>query len=68
LTLYSAAEPKFATVLVDEPEKRFVVHEHLLTHYSEFFRAALTGRFKEAEEKVVKVRDTAPDIFECFVH
>jgi hypothetical protein len=53
---------------VGKDQKRFVVHEQLLTHYSEFFRAALTGRFKEVEDKVVKLEDTRPRVFECFVH
>jgi hypothetical protein len=43
-----------------------VVHESLLTLYSEYFRAALTGSFQEANKKTVKV-DEDPDIFEFFV-
>jgi hypothetical protein len=68
LTFCSAPKPKFATVLVGESEEPFVVHEHLLTHHSEFFRAALTGGFKESKDKVVKLHETDPFIFECFVH
>jgi hypothetical protein len=64
----SAQDSVFATVLVGPNHARFVVHEALLVHHSEFFRAALTGNFKEAEEKVVKMADTEPYIFECFVH
>jgi hypothetical protein len=45
-----------------------VVHEHLLTHYSGFFRAALTGGFKEAEDKTVKLKEDQPLTFELFVH
>lgn len=33
-----------------------------------FFRAALTGKFKEAKEKVVRLHDTDPEVFECVVH
>jgi hypothetical protein len=40
-----------------------VVHESLLIHYSEFFRAALTGRFKEAEEKAVTLEEAEPAVF-----
>jgi hypothetical protein len=68
LKLNSAAELKWATILVGEDQKRFVVHEHLLTHHSEFFRAALIGNFKEAKDKVVRLEDIDPFIFECFVH
>jgi hypothetical protein len=39
-----------------------------LTHYSEFFRAAFTGNFREATDKVVKLAITDPHIFECYVH
>jgi hypothetical protein len=39
-----------------------------LTHYSEFFRAALKGNFREATDRVVKLADTEPHIFECYVH
>jgi hypothetical protein len=53
---------------VGESEEPFIVHEHLLVYHSEFFRAAFTGGFKESEDKVVKLRDTEPLIFECFVH
>ena len=46
----------------------FVVREDLLTHYSEFFRAALTGGFKEAADKIVTLKDEDPDVFGVFVH
>jgi len=47
-------------------EERFVVHESLLTFYSEFFRAALTGKSKEANEKTVEIENNA-QTFEFFV-
>jgi hypothetical protein len=68
LITYSAAKQKFATVLVEESEERFVVHESLLTHHSEVFRRELSGTSRKAEDKMVKVFDTEPYIFECFVH
>jgi hypothetical protein len=68
LTAYSAKNASFATVLVGPDAEHFVVHESLLIHCSKFFRATLTGRFKEAKEKTVKLEDTKPDIFEFFVH
>jgi hypothetical protein len=45
-----------------------VIHERLLTQRSEFFRAALTGRFKEARDKTVRLEDDDPMYFEFFVH
>jgi hypothetical protein len=45
-----------------------VIHESLLTTYSDFFRAALTGGFVEAEEKVVKLEEDRSQTFVFFVH
>jgi len=64
----SASGATFATILVGADEKPFVVHEALLTHHSDFFRAALTGRFKEAEDKTVKLPEESADMVEFFVH
>ncbi|KAF2872504.1 hypothetical protein BDV95DRAFT_606111 [Massariosphaeria phaeospora] len=64
----SARSVKLATVLVGSPEERFVVQEEFLTIYSAFFRAALTGKFKEGEDKTVRLRDECPKTFEFFVH
>ena len=44
------------------------MHLDLLTHHSPFFRATLTGSFKEADEKLVTLPDTASNTFELFVH
>jgi hypothetical protein len=66
--LYRTPGATFATVIVDTEQARFVVHECLLTHHSEFFRAALTGRFKEAEEKAVALEEVEPATFGFFVH
>lgn len=63
-----AADASFATIIIGKEEKKFVVHEHLLTHYSDFFRAALTGDFKEAEDKIVRLEEEDPTVFEFFVH
>jgi hypothetical protein len=68
LTDGRSQEATFATVLVGPDEDRFVVHEEVLIHHSQFFRAALTGGFKEAKEKTVRLRDVNPHIFEFFVH
>jgi hypothetical protein len=44
------------------------VHLDLLVYHSPFFRAVLTGSFKEAEEKLVTLSDTMWITFELFVH
>ncbi|KAJ4359525.1 uncharacterized protein N0V89_000080 [Didymosphaeria variabile] len=64
----SGVKQAFATVIVGEAKAEFVVHEALLTHYSEFFRAALLGRFQEAETKTVTLKDQNPVTFEIFIH
>lgn len=57
-----------ATVIVGPNKEPFVVYEALLTHYSEFFKAALTGEFKEAKEKFVTLEEEDKYTFEIFVH
>ncbi|KAL1591647.1 hypothetical protein SLS60_011645 [Paraconiothyrium brasiliense] len=66
--LYSGVNQSFATVVVGTEEATFVVHEALLTHYSEFFRAALQGGFQEAKTKTVTLKDDSSSTFELFVH
>jgi hypothetical protein len=70
LTTSSGPDATFATVIVGSgnEQKRFVVHESLLTHFSKFFRAALLGGFKEASDKIVPLHHQCPRIFELFVH
>lgn len=38
-----------------------------MTHYSEYFRAALNGSFKEAEENLVTLSDVSISTFDVFV-
>ncbi|KAH8730248.1 hypothetical protein GQ44DRAFT_823579 [Phaeosphaeriaceae sp. PMI808] len=64
----SECDPVFATVLVGPDAIKFVIHESLLVYYSTFFCKALTGEFKEAKEKSVKLEDEDPRTFEIFVH
>ncbi|KAH8730249.1 hypothetical protein GQ44DRAFT_823580 [Phaeosphaeriaceae sp. PMI808] len=64
----SAPRSPFATVIVGQDQERFVVHEHLLTTHSKFFRAALTGRFKESKDKVVMLAEEDSSFFEFFIH
>lgn len=64
----SAKHPKFATVLVGPNQDKFTIHEELLTVHSPYFRAALTGGFKEAQDKIVTLKEDRGGIFEFFVH
>ncbi|KAF9693806.1 hypothetical protein EKO04_008191 [Ascochyta lentis] len=64
----SAQNAQFATVLVGSHKKPFVIHQDLLTYHSHFFKAALTGNFREAENKTVTLQEDDPLIFEFFAH
>ena len=44
----------------------FGIHKGLLCHYSFYFKAALTGEFKEASEGIVVLRDEDVDVFKRF--
>ncbi|KAJ4378226.1 hypothetical protein N0V86_005926 [Didymella sp. IMI 355093] len=43
------------------------VHEALLVQYSEYFKRALNGRWKETEDRVVRLDDVDSDTFDKFV-
>ncbi|KAI8934366.1 hypothetical protein NX059_009101 [Plenodomus lindquistii] len=64
----SARGPNFVQVVVGEEEVIFNVHEKLLTHYSPFFKKALSGNFREADDKEVLLPLTSPTTFEFLVH
>ncbi|KIW71490.1 hypothetical protein PV04_03648 [Phialophora macrospora] len=49
------------------PERRWVVHEHLLTSASRFAKAALALPFKEREERTLRLPEEDPDVFDLFV-
>lgn len=59
------------TVSVGIAGERFVVHEHLLTYYSEFFRVALHRKPEKGDDKVddkmIKLEDADANLFELFV-
>lgn len=65
---HRASNASFATVHVGAEAKPFVIHESLLVHQSDFFRAALTGKFAEAEKKMVVLQEESCRVFELFVH
>ncbi|KAF2035344.1 hypothetical protein EK21DRAFT_47537, partial [Setomelanomma holmii] len=68
LIYHSAAGAEFATVIVGYEKKTFTIHKDLLIHYSDFFRAALAGQFREVHENTVKLPEDEPLYFEIFVH
>ena len=64
----STSDQSFATVIVGPEERRFVVHEAILNHYSKFFRKAFTGEFEEAKRKTITLAEDSILTFEFFVH
>ncbi|MCJ1415788.1 hypothetical protein MMC32_002121 [Xylographa parallela] len=55
------------TVIVGEKKRVFKIHKNLLCSSSEFFKAALDGKFKEAEEREINLAEEDPQTFERVV-
>lgn len=53
--------------MVGPKRVKFGVHKGILIRRSAFFRAALTGTFKEATEGTVTLQEDSPKVFEVFV-
>lgn len=54
------------TIYVGPNEKKWVIHEGLLTRLSSFFRAAFRSEFQEAEDGVLRLPEDDPRAFEIF--
>ncbi|KAI4759558.1 hypothetical protein E4T52_02335 [Aureobasidium sp. EXF-3400] len=54
------------TLIVGTAKKQYTLHKGLLCFYSDFFRAALNGSFKEATERKVELPEVQIDVFEAF--
>ena len=55
------------TVKVGPEEKIYLIHPSFLTEASPFFKAAITGNFKEAAAREVKLLEEREEMFEHFV-
>ena len=53
-------------VTVGPTKEKFGIHQRLLCSESSFFKAALTGNFKEAKDGVVHLEDEEIELFTCF--
>ncbi|TIA13725.1 hypothetical protein D6C80_06131 [Aureobasidium pullulans] len=53
-------------ILVGPGKEAYSVHKELLCFYSDFFRAAFNGSFKEAIESRIELPDAEVSIFEAF--
>jgi len=54
------------TLIVGKEKKAYTLHKDLLCFYSDYFRAALNGNFKEAAERKLELPDVAIPLFEAF--
>ncbi|KAF2117524.1 hypothetical protein BDV96DRAFT_597455 [Lophiotrema nucula] len=59
-------DPEAITVKVGPQEKKYILHTAFLSHYSGYFRGALSGKFSETDDGVVKLKDVDTDVFSIF--
>jgi hypothetical protein len=52
--------------IIKAEEKSYRIHRDSLTYYSRYFRAALRGSFKEAEENLVTLSNVSTRTFDIF--
>ncbi|KAF2491102.1 hypothetical protein BU16DRAFT_143700 [Lophium mytilinum] len=64
---FSVLAQDLATVFVGPEGKAYHAHMGLLVHYSEYFRAAFTGSFKEAEKKELTLDEVEERTFGFFM-
>lgn len=54
------------TIIVGKEKKAYTLHKDLLCFYSDYFRAALNGNFKEATERKLELLDVDTSLFDAF--
>ncbi|KAG9831930.1 hypothetical protein KCU98_g13032, partial [Aureobasidium melanogenum] len=54
------------SIFVGPNKEKYTLHKGLLCIYSDFFRAAFEGSFKEAHENKIELPDVLVDVFEAF--
>ncbi|KAH7345949.1 hypothetical protein BKA66DRAFT_576754 [Pyrenochaeta sp. MPI-SDFR-AT-0127] len=64
----AARQPILIVVEVGTTKTKYYVHRSLLIEHSEFFKKALSGQWKEAQEGVVTVDDVDCSTFDIFVN
>ncbi|KAI4849945.1 hypothetical protein E4T44_01687 [Aureobasidium sp. EXF-8845] len=56
----------YITVEVGSNKKKYIMHKDLLVYYSDYFRAAFNGCFREATDGKITLLDECEHIFEIF--
>ncbi|KAL9121217.1 MAG: hypothetical protein Q9187_002226 [Circinaria calcarea] len=59
----SSAFDNIVIVLIGREKVKFELHKGLLMYYSEYFRGAFNGSFKEAEENTVHLPEEKVEVF-----
>ncbi|TIA72821.1 hypothetical protein D6C76_06817 [Aureobasidium pullulans] len=54
------------TVVVGSKKKSYSLHKDLLCFYSDYFRAAFNGSFKEATDGKIELMEVEPEVFDIF--
>ncbi|KAJ4333155.1 hypothetical protein N0V95_009494 [Ascochyta clinopodiicola] len=67
-TIGSAQADGIVVVEIGHDRKKYYLHKALVVFHSEYFRKALQGPWKEAEEGLVRLDDVEPAEFNVFVH
>jgi hypothetical protein len=69
LTTYSTATKEGFVVLEVGPQKQhYHLHKALLVHHSDYFRSAMNGSWKEAEDELISLKDVETIAVEIFIH
>lgn len=63
---YSSHFDTIVLVKVGPEEQKFTIHKGLLCAVSTYFKAALEGGFKEAEEQMINMPEDDVEVFEHF--
>ncbi|KAH7084945.1 hypothetical protein BKA63DRAFT_559619 [Paraphoma chrysanthemicola] len=66
-SVVAAVKGELIAIHIGPTRGPFHVHAALLTHHSEYFRIALRGLWKDAQERVIAIEDIEPATFGFFV-
>ncbi|KAF2656849.1 hypothetical protein K491DRAFT_715065 [Lophiostoma macrostomum CBS 122681] len=66
-SLGAAAAGDMVTIEVGPNHQNYQVYKDFLVYYSDYFRKALAGPWKEAEG-VVRIEDVEPELFKLFIY
>ncbi|KAF1960097.1 hypothetical protein CC80DRAFT_582457 [Byssothecium circinans] len=62
------ATSNIVTIKVGAEKTEYVVHKAFLVYYSDYFKKALEGPWKEAEDNAITLEDVEVEVFNVFVN